>query len=81
MIGAGEAGKELLMPLEGKYFKPVATMIADQIKGMSGGGGLAMAGARIEIPIILNGREIARSIVPSLDKEIERQRVIRRRGI
>lgn len=81
MIGAGEAGKELLMPLEGKYFKPVATMIADQIKGM-GGGGLAMAGgARIEIPIILNGREIARSIVPSLDKEIERQRVIRRRGI
>lgn len=80
LIGAGEAGKELLMPLEGKYFKPVASMIAEQIRGV-GGGGLATAGARIEIPIILNGREIARSIVPSLDKEIERQRVIRRRGI
>lgn len=80
LIGAGEAGREMLMPLEGKYFKPVAAMIAEQM-GALNIGGMSGAGARIEVPLVINGREIARAIVPNLDKEIERQRVLRRRGI
>ena len=80
LIGAGEAGKEMLMPLEGKHFKPVAAMIAEQM-GALNIGGMGGGAARIEVPLIINGREIARAIVPNLDKEIERQRVLRRRGI
>ena len=80
LIGAGEAGREMLMPLEGKYFKPVAAMIAEQM-GALNMGGMGTAGARIEVPLVINGREIARAIVPNLDKEIERQRVMRRRGV
>jgi phage-related protein len=80
LIGAGEAGREMLMPLEGKYFKPVAAMIAEQMGALKTGG-MSGTGARIEVPLVINGREIARAIVPNLDKEIERQRVLRRRGI
>ena len=80
LIGAGEKGREMIMPLEGKYFKPVAAMIAEQMGALKIGG-MGAAGARIEVPLVINGREIARAIVPNLDKEIERQRVLRRRGI
>ena len=79
ILGAGEKGKEALLPLEGKYFRPVASMIAEQLKGLNMGS--AGGGAVIEIPIILNGREMARAIVPDLDREIERQRHIRGRGL
>jgi len=40
-----------------------------------------MGGGSIEIPVILNGREIARAVVGDLDREMERNRAIRRRGI
>ena len=76
LIGAGEAGKEMLMPLEGDHFKPVAKMIADNINMLGGG-----RGGTIEIPILVNGRELARAVVNDLDKEIERQRTIRKRGL
>lgn len=79
ILGAGEKGKEALLPLEGKYFRPVASMIAEQLKGLNMGS--ASGGAVIEIPIIINGREMARAIVPDLDREIERQRHIRGRGL
>ena len=79
ILGAGEAGKEALLPLEGKYFKPVAQMIAENMAALSP---MSAAGAgSIEIPVILNGREIARAVVSDLDREMERHRAIRRRGI
>jgi phage-related protein len=80
LIGAGERGKEMLMPLEGKYFKPVAGMIAEQMKALNVNMAGAGAGASISVPLVLNGREIARAVVPNLDKELERQRQIRKRG-
>ena len=79
LLGAGEAGKEALLPLEGKYFKPVAQMIAENMRMLSPVG--TMGGGSIEIPVILNGREIARAVVGDLDREMERNRAIRRRGI
>lgn len=78
ILGAGERGKEALLPLEGKYFRPVAEMIAENMANLSPTGTM---GGTVEIPVILNGREIARAIVTDLDKEMERNRIIKRRSL
>lgn len=78
LIGAGEAGGEGIVPLEGKHMFPIAQKIAEY---MSAGATATTAGARIEIPLVLNGREIARAIVPNMDTELKRQQALRKRGV
>jgi hypothetical protein len=41
----------------------------------------AAGNARIEVPLIISGREIARAITPNLDKEMQRQATLKRRGV
>jgi phage-related protein len=67
--GLGEKGKEAIIPIQNRrYMQPFSKAIAENLAGMQGGG------ARIEVPIILNNREILRAILPDLDRALkERQ--------
>ena len=72
IAGIGEAGREAVINLEQKrYFKPFSQAIAENIAALQGGS--LGAGARIEIPLILNNREILRAILPDLDRELARR--------
>jgi hypothetical protein len=75
LIGAGEAGNEAILPLQGKHMFPMAKAISEFLGGDRGGV------TRIEVPLILNGREIARAIVPNVDAELQRARAYKKRGI
>jgi tape measure domain-containing protein len=78
LIGAGEAGNEAILPLEGKYMLPMAKAISDYLKPNES---MAIAGATIEIPVMVDGREIARAIAPNIDREMARNQAIKRRGL
>jgi phage-related minor tail protein len=69
LIGAGEAGGEGIVPLEGKHMLPMAKQISDFLSHDR-----KQANQRIEVPLIVNGREIARAIAPHMDRALERER-------
>lgn len=75
LIGAGEAGNEAILPLQGRHMFPMAKAISEFL-GQDRGGV-----TRIEVPLILNGREIARAIVSNVDAELQRARAYKKRGI
>jgi tape measure domain-containing protein len=80
LIGAGEAGKEALLPLENKYFKPVATFIGDYLKDhMTAHATTTRNNA--EAVLVINGKELARAIITDIDQELQRRATIRRRGV
>lgn len=65
--GLGERGKEAIIPLENrKYMQPFSQAIAENLAAITGGGA-----QRIEIPIMLNNREILRAIIPDLDRALK----------
>lgn len=78
LLGAGEAGKELLMPLEGRYMQPFAQAVAgflnDAVSKRTTGG-------ETMVPLIVNGRELARAIIVDIDQEMQRRTNIRKRGV
>jgi tape measure domain-containing protein len=80
LIGAGEAGKEALLPLENKYFKPVATFIGDYLKDHLATA-THTANKSAEAVLVINGRELARAIITDIDQELQRRATIRRRGV
>jgi tape measure domain-containing protein len=68
LFGAGEAGKEALVPLEGKHMFPMAQAITKYLAQN------AIDDSRrnraVEIPLYLDGREIARAIAPRIDQAL-----------
>jgi phage-related minor tail protein len=67
VIGVGEAGREAVLPLEGRYMRDLARTIATEMPGRG-------EPVRVEVPVYLNGREVARAIAPNMDRELERER-------
>jgi tape measure domain-containing protein len=64
---AGEAGREALVPLEGKHMLPMAKAITRYLAQSE------IANSRrgnVEIPLYLDGREIARAIAPKVDQAL-----------
>jgi hypothetical protein len=76
---AGEAGREAIMPLEGRHMFPLAQAIAKFL----GNDGLNSSETRLEIPLYLDGREIARAIAPKVDQALGKinRRTSRARGV
>lgn len=67
MQGLGERGREAILPLENrKYMKPFSQAVAENLAALTGGGT-----QRIEIPVMLNNREILRAIIPDLDRALK----------
>jgi phage-related protein len=68
--GLGEKGREAIIPIQNRRFmQPFSQAIAENLATITGGGA-----QRIEVPIILNNREILRAILPDLDRALkERQ--------
>lgn len=70
VIGVGEKGPEAVVPLLGRAMTPFARAIAENMPAPTAGSGAL----KIEIPVYLNGREIARAIAPDMDQALERER-------
>jgi tape measure domain-containing protein len=78
LIGAGEAGKEALLPLENRAFEPVARFMADYLRKDP----TPMArNNNAEAVLMINGKELARAIITDIDQELQRRATIRRRGV
>lgn len=80
LIGAGEAGKEALLPLENKAFQPVAQYMADYLRNQQHFMQANQA-RQATASLIVNGRELARAIIEDIDSELQRRTTIRRRGV
>lgn len=80
LIGAGEAGKEALLPLENKAFQPVAQYMAEYLRNQEAYENRNNA-RQTQIPLIVNGRELARAIIVDIDQELQRRATIRQRGV
>lgn len=72
LIGAGEAGPEAIIPLRGQAMQPFAEAIAEKLNAISGQG--SMQPLEIIVPVVLDGREIARVTAPYMDTELGRRR-------
>lgn len=76
IIGVGEgSAREAVIPLEGRYMKPFADEIAKQMPGEVDRGGRL-----IEVPVYLDGREIARTIADEMDTSLARVKRFNQRG-
>lgn len=71
LIGVGEAGPEAIVPLRGQAMQPFADAIAEKIAA-SNMSNREPAG-EIVVPVILEGREIARVTAPYMDRELRRR--------
>lgn len=71
LIGVGEAGPEAIVPLRGQAMQPFADAIAEKLAASNASQG----GQPVEIvvPVILEGREIARVTAPYMDRELRRK--------
>ncbi|MGG3737248.1 phage tail tape measure protein [Aeribacillus pallidus] len=80
LIGAGEAGPEAIIPLRGQAMQPFAEAIAEKINAITGKGNNGPS--EIIVPVILDGREIARVTAPYMDHELRRRQnsTVRARG-
>lgn len=62
---AGEAGREALVPLEGRHMLPMAKAITQYLaQGQSKGTG------SLEVPLYIDGKEVARAIATKIDHEL-----------
>jgi TP901 family phage tail tape measure protein len=75
IIGIGEEGPEMALPLIGKRMRPFAQAVAQMIPdfGTKETGTLS-DNLRIEVPVYLNGKEMARAVAPDMDRALERIR-------
>ena len=76
LIGAGEAGNEAILPLQGKHMLPMAKAISEFLQQKD-----INRQTPTEVPIMINGRELARAIIVDIDQEMQRRAVIRNRGV
>jgi phage-related protein len=78
LIGAGEKGTELILPLQNRrYMKPFSDAVSENLKASGTEKGTI---EKLEIPIVLNGREIARVLSRDIDRELEKRRKTAQRG-
>jgi len=75
IIGIGEKTKEAAIPLEGRYMRPFAEEIASQMPANA-----ERAAMTIEIPLYLNGREVARAVATDMNTALDTVRRITKRG-
>ena len=68
IVGVGEAGPEAIIPLSGNSMLPFANAIADRISGRGG----EPRTYEFIIPVVLNGREIARASAAYTQEELDR---------
>lgn len=66
VIGVGEAGPEAVVPLSGSSMRPFAKAIADELGG--GGGSYT-----INVPLYIDGKEVARATATFTQDELNRQ--------
>jgi tape measure domain-containing protein len=67
---AGEAGREVLIPLQNrKYMAPFAKAVAENMQNADSGG----YSGSLEIPVMMNDKELVRAIIPNLDLELARR--------
>jgi hypothetical protein len=82
--GLGERGREAIIPTENrKRMKPFTQAIADNLRSMFDFGDDAGGNRTITVPVILNGREIARVIANDVDQQLGSiaRRKARARGV
>lgn len=78
----GEAGTEAVIPLSNKAkVKPFAQAVASAMGGIETPNTRSLNPVRVEIPVVLNGREIARASVEDMMSEIDRKEKINRRAM
>jgi phage-related protein len=83
LLGAGEAGREALIPTENKrYMAPFSQAIAENLNELKGDKAVGQA-LTLSVPLIVNGKEIARAISKDVDQALEerRRKQARNRGI
>lgn len=69
VAGLGEKGLEAIVPLENrKLMEPFSRAIAENLSAFHG----SAARQIIEVPVYLNGKEVARAITPDIDRELQR---------
>lgn len=71
LIGVGEAGPEAIVPLRGQAMQPFADAIAEKIAASNMSN--REPSGEIVVPVILEGREIARVTAPYMDRELRRK--------
>lgn len=81
----GEAGTEAVVPLSNKKkVAPFANAVAAAMGGGGSHGGIgtytSTPPVEVNIPVVLNGREIAKATVADMMSEIDRKEKINRRG-
>lgn len=69
IIGVGEAGPEAVVPLSGRNLKPFAQAVAEEI-GSNGAGG--EKSYEFTIPLMVDGREVARATASFMQSELDR---------
>ena len=67
LIGVGEKGPEAVIPLSGTRVRPFAEAVASELNVDSGGGAYEFV-----IPVIIDGREVARASAAYTRDEIRR---------
>jgi phage-related protein len=80
IIGVGEAGAEAVVPLTGHRMIPFAKAIAEQMP--NGGNSNGNGHVTIEVPVVLDGREVARITAKHMASELLRMgtKAVRSRG-
>lgn len=71
IIGVGEAGPEAIIPLSGNAMNPFAEAIASKLSQFMGNAG---GSQEIIVPVIIDGKEVARVTAPYMDRELGRKR-------
>lgn len=76
IIGVGEQPgvKEAVIPMSGKHMRPFANEIANQMDYKQGGS------YTVEVPVFLDGRQVAKVTAPYTAEELEKLRVRKNRG-
>ena len=84
VIGVGEAGTEAVVPLSNKsrmapFAKAVSEFIKDDSPTDPTGRGRAPQKVTIEVPVILNGRQLVRATVEDMETELKKRESNRNR--
>lgn len=69
IVGISEAGAEAIIPLQNrKFMQPFSQAIAEDLAAMQPAG----FSGRVEVPVYLNSREIARAVASDIDQQLAR---------
>ncbi|TMN23156.1 phage tail tape measure protein [Lentibacillus cibarius] len=79
--GVGEAGAEAVLPIQHKrYMKPFASAVADHLQPKEPTQQVQPQKVTVEVPVYMNGREVARSTVDDMSRLLfEKQKRTNRR--